>query len=105
MFFEPTVIVDVTEDMELLREETFGPLLPVIRVENDDEAVRRSNDSVYGLSAYVFTRNTKKGRKLAEQVVAGTVMLNETLITHAFPETPGRDSSRAASARSTPMTA
>lgn len=88
MFFEPTVIVDVTEDMELLREETFGPLLPVIRVENDDEAVRRSNDSVYGLSAYVFTRNTKKGRKLAEQVVAGTVMLNETLITHAFPETP-----------------
>ncbi len=88
MFFEPTVLTNITEDMEALREETFGPLLPIIKVDNEKEAIRRANDSIYGLSAYVFTRNTKKGRRIAEQLEAGTVMVNETLMTHAFPETP-----------------
>lgn len=88
MYFEPTVLVNVTEDMEALKEETFGPLLPIVKVENDEEAIRRSNEGIYGLSAYVFTKDTKKGRRIAEQIVAGTVMINETLITHVFPETP-----------------
>jgi len=60
MYFEPTVLTNITEDMEALREETFGPLLPIIPVDNEKEAIRRANDSIYGLSAYVFTRNTKK---------------------------------------------
>ncbi len=88
MYFEPTVLTNVTEDMKVLREETFGPLLPIMPFDDEREAVRRANDSNYGLSAYVFTRNTRKGRKLAEQLEAGTVMVNETLMTHAFPETP-----------------
>jgi succinate-semialdehyde dehydrogenase/glutarate-semialdehyde dehydrogenase len=88
MYFEPTVLTGITEDMEVLREETFGPLLPIMPVEDDGEAIRRANDSNYGLSAYVFTRNTKKGRRIAELLEAGTVMVNETIITHGFPDTP-----------------
>jgi len=88
MFFEPTVLTDVTEDMQVLSEETFGPLLPIIRVDDEKEAISRANDSVYGLSAYVYTRNTKKGRLIAEQIEAGTVMLNEALLTHVLPEAP-----------------
>jgi len=88
MYFEPTVLTNVTEDMEALREETFGPLLPIMPVEDDGEAIRRANNSNYGLSAYVFTRNTKKGRRIAELLEAGTIMVNETIITHGFPDTP-----------------
>lgn len=87
-FFEPTVLVDVTPDMEVITEETFGPLLPVIKVTSEEEAIRASNDSIYGLSAYVFTKNTGKGRQIAQRLEAGTVMVNETIITHGFPETP-----------------
>jgi succinate-semialdehyde dehydrogenase/glutarate-semialdehyde dehydrogenase len=87
-FFEPTVLVDVTPDMEVIAEETFGPLLPVMRVHSDEEAIKEANKSVYGLCAYVFTKNTRKGRRIAEQLEAGTVMVNETIITHGFPETP-----------------
>jgi acyl-CoA reductase-like NAD-dependent aldehyde dehydrogenase len=60
MYFEPAVLTNIAEDMEALLEETFGPLLPIIKVDNEKEAVRRANDSLYGLSAYVFTRNTKR---------------------------------------------
>ena len=88
MFFEPTVLTHVTDDMEVLREETFGPVLPIMSVEDDREAIRKANEGVYGLNAYVFTKNTENGRRIAEQIEAGTVMLNETLITHVFPETP-----------------
>ena len=88
MFFEPTVLTHVTDDMEVLQEETFGPVLPIMSVEDDREAIRKANEGIYGLSAYVFTKDTGKGRRIAEQIEAGTVMLNETLITHAFPETP-----------------
>ena len=88
MFFEPTVLTHVTDDMEVLQEETFGPVLPIMSMEDDREAIRKANEGIYGLSAYVFTKDTGKGRRIAEQIEAGTVMLNETLITHAFPETP-----------------
>jgi succinate-semialdehyde dehydrogenase/glutarate-semialdehyde dehydrogenase len=88
MYFEPTILTNVTEDMEAVREETFGPLLPIMKVPSDEEAIRLANDSIYGLSAYVFTGDSSKGRRIAEQLEAGTVMVNETLLTHAFPETP-----------------
>lgn len=88
MYFEPTIITNITDDMEIICEETFGPLLPIIKVDDENEAIRRANDSIYGLNAYVFTKNTKKGKKVAEQLVAGTVMINETLLTQALPDTP-----------------
>jgi len=87
-FYPPTVLVDVDDGMEIAREETFGPTLPIMRYATVDEAVRRANRSVYGLDAYVYGRDRALTAQVARQLDAGTVMVNETLITHACPETP-----------------
>ncbi len=88
MFFELTLILDANETMEAVYEESFGPLLPVMQVDDDNEAIMRSNASIYGLSAYVFSKDKRKARRIAEQIEAGTIMINDTLVTHAMPETP-----------------
>lgn len=87
-FVQPTVLTGVTQDMAIVREETFGPMLPVLTFRTEEEAVRLANDSPYGLSAYVFTRSRKTADRIANQLAAGTVMHNDTLYTHAAPETP-----------------
>ena len=87
-FHEPTVIVDVDHSMKLMREETFGPLLPIMTFKTDDEAIKLANDSIFGLTACVFTTNISRGRKLAEKIEAGTVMVNEVVYTHALAQTP-----------------
>ena len=87
-FFEPTVLTNVTQDMEVMREETFGPVLPIMTFKTEDEAVRLANDSIYGLTANVWTRNIARGKRLAERIDAGTVMVNEVLYTHAVAQTP-----------------
>ena len=87
-FFAPTILLDVKQDMECMREETFGPTLPIMRYETDDEAIRLANDSVFGLNAYVFSGNAARGKRIAERLQAGTAMVNEVLMTHAAPETP-----------------
>ncbi|HEX3607998.1 MAG TPA: aldehyde dehydrogenase family protein, partial [Candidatus Dormibacteraeota bacterium] len=78
-FFEPTVLVDVDGSMACLREETFGPLLPIVRVADADEAVRQANDSSYGLCASLFTRDMRRGERLAARMHAGTVSINDIL--------------------------
>lgn len=88
MFFEPTVLADVTQQMTVMREETFGPVLPIMTFKSDEDAVRLANDSVFGLTASVWTRNIGRGRRLAEQIDAGTVTVNEVLYTHAIAQTP-----------------
>ena len=87
-FVQPTVLSGTTADMAIVREETFGPMLPIMTYRTEEEAVRMANDSAYGLSAYVFTRDRAKAERLANQLLAGTVMHNDTLYTHAAPETP-----------------
>ena len=87
-FHEPTVMTNVDHSMELLREETFGPVLPIMTFKTDDEAVRLANDSIYGLTASVFTSDMARGRALAERIDAGTVMVNEVVYTHAVAQTP-----------------
>lgn len=76
-FFEPTVLTDVTEDMECHHEETFGPVVSVYRVSDDDEAVERANDTRYGLNASVWSRSAARGRAVAARLRAGTVNVNE----------------------------
>ncbi len=88
LFYPPTVIVDCTEEMDVIAEETFGPVIPIMRVASEEEAIQRSNNSKFGLDAYVFTRDREKGRKIAERLDAGTVQVNDWLPTHAAPETP-----------------
>ena len=87
-FHEPTVVTNVDHSMELMTEETFGPLLPIMTFKTDDEAVRLANDSIYGLTAAVFTSDIRRGRALAERIDAGTVMINEVVYTHAVAQTP-----------------
>jgi succinate-semialdehyde dehydrogenase/glutarate-semialdehyde dehydrogenase len=88
LFFEPTVLVDCKQDMDVMRKETFGPVIPIMRVADEDEGVRLANDSQLGLLAYVFTRDRARGKRLAERIAAGTVMVNDVLATYGCPETP-----------------
>lgn len=87
-FHEATVVTNVDHSMEIMSEETFGPVLPIMTFKSDDEAVRLANDSVYGLTAAVFTGDIARGRRMAEQIDAGTVMVNEVVYTHAIAQTP-----------------
>jgi succinate-semialdehyde dehydrogenase/glutarate-semialdehyde dehydrogenase len=87
-FHEPTVVINVDHTMKLMRDETFGPVLPIMTFKTDEEAVRLANDSIYGLTASIFTTDIARGRKLAEQIEAGTVMVNEVVYTHALGQTP-----------------
>jgi succinate-semialdehyde dehydrogenase/glutarate-semialdehyde dehydrogenase len=76
-FYEPTLLAGVTEDMELCRAETFGPVAAVYRCATVDEMIARANDSEYGLNASVWTRDTRAGREVAARIEAGTVNVNE----------------------------
>jgi succinate-semialdehyde dehydrogenase/glutarate-semialdehyde dehydrogenase len=87
-FYAPTVLADVTQDMRIMREETFGPVLPVMACEDDDEAVRLANDSEYGLAASVWTRDGKRGERLARRIHAGTVMVNDVISCFGISEAP-----------------
>jgi acyl-CoA reductase-like NAD-dependent aldehyde dehydrogenase len=77
LFYEPTVLDGVTNDMEVAREETFGPVVPVTTVRGEDEAIDIVNASPYGLLTSVFTRDLRRGLRFAEAVRAGWVNINE----------------------------
>ncbi|MEX2558144.1 MAG: aldehyde dehydrogenase family protein [Actinomycetota bacterium] len=87
-FFEPTVVVDVDPRMELMREETFGPVLSVMRVDSVDEAVRLANDTDYGLNASVFSPNAAEARQIARRLVAGGVNINDAVMGSGIPALP-----------------
>ncbi|PHH92110.1 hypothetical protein CDD83_8873 [Cordyceps sp. RAO-2017] len=75
-FVKPTLLTGVDHNMIVMTQETFGPVIPVMRVEGDEEAVRLMNDSEFGLTASIWTRDTERGHQLAEEVEAGTVFVN-----------------------------
>ncbi len=82
-FFAPTVLTGVDHDMACMREETFGPTLPVMRFSDDDEAIRLANDSVYGLQASVWTKDMARGEALARRIEAGAVCVNDALTNYS----------------------
>ncbi|KAI8237731.1 Succinate-semialdehyde dehydrogenase [Colletotrichum sp. SAR 10_86] len=75
-FVKPTLLTGVDHSMTVMTEETFGPVIPVMRVKNDDEAVKLMNDSEFGLTASIWTKDTDRGYEIADQVEAGTVFVN-----------------------------
>jgi len=81
-FFEPTVVADVRADMAIAREETFGPVLPLIRFADDDEAIALANDSEFGLAAYLFSRDAARIWRTAERLESGMVGINCGLISN-----------------------
>jgi acyl-CoA reductase-like NAD-dependent aldehyde dehydrogenase len=76
-FFEPTVLVGVDHSMQIMRAETFGPTIPIMQVGDADEAVRLTNDSPYGLSATVWTRDRARGQQVARAIEVGAVNIND----------------------------
>lgn len=76
-FFMPTVLTGVHHGMRLMREETFGPVMPIMAVEDEAQAVALANDSEFGLSASVWSRDLTRGERLARQIEAGAVMVND----------------------------
>ena len=87
-FFAPTILADVDHSMKIMRQETFGPVLPVCSFKTEDEAVALANDSEYGLAACIFTTDRKRGEALARRVQAGTVMVNDVLTCFGISEAP-----------------
>ncbi len=88
LFFEPTVIGNADNWMRAMREETFGPTLPIAVFKTEEEAIKLANESEFGLTASVWTSDLSKGKRVAEQIEAGSVCVNEVLYTHGIGQTP-----------------
>lgn len=78
LFIEPAILVDVDHSMRVMQEETFGPIVPIMKISNEREAIRLANDSEYGLSANIYTRDLARGERLATQIEAGSVAINRS---------------------------
>ncbi len=87
-FFEPTVVTKVDQAMQLMREETFGPVIAIRPVKSADEAVALTNDSEFALSASIWTSDAAKGRAVAQQIRAGSVMINDVASYYGITEAP-----------------
>jgi succinate-semialdehyde dehydrogenase/glutarate-semialdehyde dehydrogenase len=87
-FFMPTVLGDCTEAMTVMTDEIFGPIVPIMRVASDEEALRHANASHLGLNAYVFSKDRVYAHGLAERVEAGSVLVNDVLANGGCPEVP-----------------
>lgn len=87
-FFQPTVVTDVPLDSPLWREEVFGPVLPVVPAADADDAIRIANDTVYGLSASIWTGDRARGERLARRIEAGAVLVNDATFHVGAAEVP-----------------
>lgn len=75
-YIAPKILTNVTHNMRVMRDETFGPIIPIMKVSRDEEAVALMNDSEYGLTASVWTKDIQRGEALIEHIEAGTVFIN-----------------------------
>jgi acyl-CoA reductase-like NAD-dependent aldehyde dehydrogenase len=87
-YFEPTVLVDVDHTMKCMREETFGPTLPIMKIASPEQGVELANDSDYGLQASVWTRDTGRGEALARRIQAGVVCVNDAQVNYTALNLP-----------------
>ena len=88
LFYKPTFVRNLDHTMELMREETFGPIVSVMRVADEEEAIRLANDSAYGLSGSVWTQNIQKGIEIAKRLETGSVVINDASMAYGAPEAP-----------------
>jgi acyl-CoA reductase-like NAD-dependent aldehyde dehydrogenase len=87
-FFQPTVLTGVDHSMEIMTEETFGPTLPIMKVRDEEEALRLANDSRYGLNSSVWTKDIEKGERIAARIEAGNTCVNDCVVNYAAQELP-----------------
>lgn len=78
-FIQPTILVNVNHSMKVMKEETFGPIIPVMKFKTIDEAINLANDSDYGLSASIWTKNITLGKSIAKKIQAGSVLINDCI--------------------------
>ena len=88
LFYEPTVLGDVNHSMLVMTDETFGPVLPIMRVESEAEAIRLANDSSYGLNSSVFTADVDRGRRVARALETGNTCVNDVVVNSGVLEAP-----------------
>ena len=88
MYMEPTILVDVDHTMKIMLEETFGPVLPIMKVADETHAIQLANDSRFGLGAYVWSRDQKRATRVAAQLEAGVININDVLAHYAVAELP-----------------
>jgi acyl-CoA reductase-like NAD-dependent aldehyde dehydrogenase len=81
-FYAPTVLTDVTHEMRIMREEIFGPVLPIVVVDSEDEAITLANDSDFGLGASVWTSDRSKGERIARELESGMAWINDHMFSH-----------------------
>jgi acyl-CoA reductase-like NAD-dependent aldehyde dehydrogenase len=81
-WFRPAVLTGVTHDMRIMREEIFGPVVPIVTVADEDEAIALANDSSFGLGASVWTMNRAKGERMAARIQSGMVWINDHMFSH-----------------------
>ena len=81
-FFEPTILTQVDQSMQIVDEEIFGPVAPLISFETDEEVIAQANDTIFGLAAYIYTENISRIFKVAEQLEYGMVGMNSTAISN-----------------------
>jgi acyl-CoA reductase-like NAD-dependent aldehyde dehydrogenase len=84
-YYEPTLVVDVDHSMDLMRDETFGPVVPVMRVPDEETALELANDSRYGLHGSVWSKDKRRARRLASRMKTGTVAINDHIINFFYP--------------------
>lgn len=87
-FYEPTILTDVTNDMKVVQEEIFGPVLVVLKFTSENEVIEMVNNNQYGLTSSIWTKDIKFGQKIAEEIETGSVMINEVVYTFALAPTP-----------------
>ena len=88
MFYDPIVLVDVDHSMKIMREETFGPVMPIAKVQDEEEAIRLANDNAYGLGASVWSSNIAHAQRAAERVEAGSIIVNDSIAQFGIPMLP-----------------
>lgn len=87
-YYEPTVLVDVDHSMKVMTEETFGPIIPLVKVRDAEEALRLANDSRYGLSGSIFSRDRALAQRLAQELQSGSVSINDSLVPFIIADAP-----------------